>query len=310
MRFLLLFILLLPQLSAGNDYCSDEYSQNYQPINEQQFKTLFFSINKCGITPSHIMGTMHSDSNALQHVLDKANQVTDTSSLVYLEVDMQPSTAIAASKRMYLPLDSTKTLPDIIGENVFDQLTQLVQQNLGLPSFAIKRMKPWAAAMLLQYPAPEGNGVVLDQKIYNYADAKGIKTDGLEDADELLDIFDTMSNELQLKIVEYSINEYPEISTMNDKLLNLYSDQDLLAINNFVEEQMQDLTSRDDELLKQLGQLMQQQVMIKRNYNMVSAAKAELQNGNIFIAVGAAHLLGDEGILKLLEDEGYFIQPH
>ncbi len=50
-------------------------------------------------------------------------------------------------------------------------------------------------------------------------------------------------------------------------------------------------------------------ILAKRNHGMVESALDYINDGGIFMAVGAAHLKGDEGMLKLFEDEGFVVEP-
>ncbi len=47
-------------------------------------------------------------------------------------------------------------------------------------------------------------------------------------------------------------------------------------------------------------------VIVQRNRNWIPQIEAVLEGeGTVFIAVGAGHLPGDEGVIELLRDQGY-----
>jgi len=46
-----------------------------------------------------------------------------------------------------------------------------------------------------------------------------------------------------------------------------------------------------------------------RNANWVKQLKVIMKNESVFIAVGAGHLLGEKGLIKLLKAEGYVVEP-
>ncbi len=54
---------------------------------------------------------------------------------------------------------------------------------------------------------------------------------------------------------------------------------------------------------------MQQDLVVKRNHTMVSRALGLLERGNAFIAVGALHLPGDDGLVELFGKAGYKLTP-
>ena len=53
----------------------------------------------------------------------------------------------------------------------------------------------------------------------------------------------------------------------------------------------------------------EQDLMIKRNRVMQRRAKQLLGKGDAFIAVGAMHLSGDEGLVELIRQSGYTVTP-
>ncbi|MEJ2452394.1 MAG: TraB/GumN family protein [Gammaproteobacteria bacterium] len=84
-------------------------------------------------------------------------------------------------------------------------------------------------------------------------------------------------------------------------LIDLYLARDLAgleAINN------QQLQSADAKLAADV----EQRLILTRNHRMVMRMQARLQEGYAFIAVGALHLPGEQGILKLLEEHGYLVK--
>ena len=58
-----------------------------------------------------------------------------------------------------------------------------------------------------------------------------------------------------------------------------------------------------------LASRFKKRLLIDRNYRMVRRMRPRLMEGNSFIAVGALHLPGAEGIIHLLEKEGYRVSP-
>ena len=50
-------------------------------------------------------------------------------------------------------------------------------------------------------------------------------------------------------------------------------------------------------------------LLTKRNQNWVEELKEILKSKSVFIAVGAAHLVGEQGLITLLRKEGYTLKP-
>jgi uncharacterized protein YbaP (TraB family) len=55
--------------------------------------------------------------------------------------------------------------------------------------------------------------------------------------------------------------------------------------------------------------LFEEKLITIRNHHMADRADAMLAKGNVFMAVGALHLLGDQGLVELLKQKGYKATP-
>lgn len=62
---------------------------------------------------------------------------------------------------------------------------------------------------------------------------------------------------------------------------------------------------QDDQ---RLADEFQQRLVVDRNHRMAERMQPYLQQGKVFIAVGALHLPGEEGLLNLLEQQGYAVR--
>jgi uncharacterized protein YbaP (TraB family) len=50
--------------------------------------------------------------------------------------------------------------------------------------------------------------------------------------------------------------------------------------------------------------------LVSRNYNMANRVEKHFKGNSVFIAVGAAHLPGNKGIINLLREKGYIVEPN
>ena len=58
----------------------------------------------------------------------------------------------------------------------------------------------------------------------------------------------------------------------------------------------------DDQTLKT-------KLLDKRNQNWIPKINAVIQNKSCFIAIGAGHLVGENGLINLLKNQGYTVEP-
>ena len=62
------------------------------------------------------------------------------------------------------------------------------------------------------------------------------------------------------------------------------------------------ISKKDQEIFKDI-------LMTKRNLRMSERALPLIEQGNSFIAIGAAHLVDDSGLVEQLRKQGYQVSP-
>ena len=161
-------------------------------------------------------------------------------------------------------------------------------------------MKPWAAAVTLSTPALE-TGQILDLVLYQEALQQDKAVYGLETVREQLDLFDSMSESDQVTLLRDAVDKFPELDALHAELLEVYKQRDLEGLLAINETSMQ---AEDQRLAKEF----QRRVIDDRNHRMAERMQPYLRQGKAFVAVGALHLPGEQGLLNLLEQQGYTVR--
>jgi hypothetical protein len=144
--------------------------------------------------------------------------------------------------------------------------------------------------------------MVLDLVLLQRAQEAGKQLHGLETIQEQLGVFDSMPEAEQIRLLRDAVDNLDRIDRMNAEVLALYKRRDLggmLALNERYMREGDPGVSRD----------LEQRLIIDRNRTMVERMQPHLDAGNAFIAVGALHLPGDQGLLDLLDRRGYTLKP-
>jgi uncharacterized protein YbaP (TraB family) len=164
----------------------------------------------------------------------------------------------------------------------------------------VNKLKPWAVVATLNMP-PQKTGEFLDLQLYREAMRRKIPTYGLEKVEEQLAIFENMSLADQLSLLKETLTNFDEIQATFEKLHDLYLKRDLTAMLEFSMEQIQQSTVQLETLFKAFYK----RLIDDRNLKMAKRMEKRFQEGNAFVAIGALHLPGENGVLKLLEKQGY-----
>jgi len=258
---------------------------------------LLWEVTQAGIPASYLFGTIHSEDPGVVHLAAPVQQAFDDSQNVVLEVLLDMNAMMASSAAMLL-MDG-RLLKDLVGESLFSR-TATAMQVRGMPVMMTEHMQPWAVAITLSMPVPE-TGRVLDVVLYEHAMREGKQVYGLETIQEQLDVFATMPLANQVLLLEDAVEHYQQMDTLHAQLLSAWKQRDLarlVAIN-------EDALASGDQ---QFADDFQQRLIVERNHLMVERMQSYLKQGKAFVAVGALHLPGDEGLLNLLEQRGYTVR--
>lgn len=261
----------------------------------ERFDTgLLWKIQRGGSASSYLFGTMHSDDPQVVELPVPVQRAFDESSGVTMEIVLDAQSLLGMATAL-LMTDGT-TLESLVGRSLYQRSVEVLS-SYGIPEMMVANMKPWAVAVTLM-TRPAESGVVLDQVLYQQAVASGKKVDGLETVAEQIGLFDGLSKREQIRLLEDTLDNLDDIRRMLDQLQIAYLNRDLKRLVEINEASMRDSDP-------QLAETFNRKMIIERNHRMAERMQSRLREGKRFIAVGALHLPGEEGLLNLLSEQGY-----
>jgi uncharacterized protein len=248
---------------------------------------------------AYLLGSLHvltADAYPLPATIDKA--FAESKTLVE-EVDLDemndPMQMMAAlSKAM---LTGGQTLDQLISADTYAEVRKRAEA-YGMPMLALDRMKPWLVAVTLMAPTLQSAGfkpeLGIDRHYFDRAKEKGLKREALETLAYQLDRFDQMPIALQQELLKATIEDLDtQVSGVKD-MVRAWSTGDLGTIEKLT------LTAflESPELYRLL--------LLERNHNwMPHVERCLSENAGCFVVVGAAHLVGKDGMPALLAKKGY-----
>ncbi len=141
------------------------------------------------------------------------------------------------------------------------------------------------------------NTISVDRVLYQIAVDKKVKNAGLETIREQLSYFDDLSDEMQVNLIMQNVRNQPNSLEEWYNMQALYLNQSLSEL----------MTMMDGG--ESLSEFTNTVLIEERNRKWVSFLEPELLQNNLFIAVGAGHLPSKTGLLSLLTDKGYLVEP-
>lgn len=261
-------------------------------------KTLLWRVERSGLRPSYVFGTIHSEDPRVAELPPAVIQAFRLSDAFAME--MIPDQAALAGMSAAMFISEGPNLRDMLGDEWFQRTAALVSL-YGVPPAILSSLKPWVVFTALTMPKAE-EGMFLDVILYGAALHDGKYIHGLETADEQVNTFESIDLDDQVAILKDVVVNHEAIGHLNQELVNSYTRGDLGAIASL---QSQYISSGD----QRLEQMYQQRTIDDRNLRMVDRMVPRIEEENIFIAIDAWHLPGVNGVLHLLEQRGYRVSP-
>ncbi|MFO8025015.1 TraB/GumN family protein [Thiohalophilus sp.] len=246
---------------------------------------------------SYLLGTIHSEDPRVTRLPDPIQKTFDQSKIFCAEMKMDATTQIRMSQGM-MYLDGQK-LDEQIEPELYEKTRALIG-HYGIPAQMVPMLKPWAAGLLLSVPKPE-SGMFLDYLLYQTAQEQDKELCGLETPEEVIELFDNTPLTTQISLLRVAVREHSNLEHMVEEMLQVYLARDLDELLEFSEREL-------EKSGKDVSALVNDSLIEQRNRNMLETMQVKLKKGNAFIAVGALHLPGDVGLLRMLEAQGYRVK--
>jgi uncharacterized protein YbaP (TraB family) len=260
-------------------------------------KGLLWEISGKGVAPSYLFGTIHSSDPRVTRLPPVLEEKFDKSRSYSMELIFSGAGFVTMGETMFF--EGGQTLETVLGPDLYRRTREVVEA-LGQSTQALNNKKPWAVIMMLGTPR-EGNGLFLDLALQMRATLQKKPTFSLETMQEQLSVFDGMTLAEQVQLLEDTLKYYDESDEQMQQLMAAYLRRDLAG-----------LAAISDRYQSRAGpayRTLMNRLLVQRNQRMAERLQPRLQEGNAFVAVGALHLPGKDGLLALLEARGYKVRP-
>ena len=167
-------------------------------------------------------------------------------------------------------------------------------QAMGASAAQLQPMKPWLAALSLSvaplikagYDPKSGVELVLKAR----AEAAGKPIHGFETIDKQIGILAGLPDDVQLVFLRETLKDYENAATKLDEMVEAWARGDVATLDRVTIKEMKDASPA-----------LYQSVLVDRNTDWANQIQTLLEgSGTAFIAVGAAHLTGDDSVQAIL----------
>jgi len=264
----------------------------------KDYNTLLWQISGNGLQkPSYLFGTFHLMCKDDIQFSDQLKTALANAETMYLELDMDDP-ALMLSGMMLMTMKGGKKLSDFYSKEEYKKIETFFKDSLSAPLSFLQTMKPFMLLALLypkMMPCKTVSGI--EEELMKLAKVQKKEIKGLETMELQAAVFDSIPYEEQAKELLKSIDSM-ELNKRNfDTMMRVYKGQRLSAIEALFSKNEFGMQDHEDILLN------------KRNVNWVEQLGVILKKENVFIAVGAGHLVGENGLITLLRKKGYKLLP-
>ena len=267
-----------------------------------------------GITPAlyavrddnstmYLYGTVHVRPRGADWGNARVRAALDESEEIWTELIMSPETD-QQSQVLALQLGTAPAGQPLSSWLSADENAALnvVTARLGMAQGALEPYRPWLAALtltvvpLIQAGYDPQSGV--DRAIDAYGDAAGKTMRALETPEQQLNFFGGLSPELQREMLREAIAESESVAAMIGAMSAAWESGDEDALTQAVVE---DTRTEYPELYQTL--------FVDRNNAWMEELTAEMDGAGVdFVAVGAGHIIGPDGLVAQFRARGYEVE--
>lgn len=273
------------------------------PLQAQEpTKGLLYEISGNGLKkPSYLFGTFHilrsgyfDDHQAIINCFEKVENLV-------VEVELKPGSMLALQDAMMMP---DIAVSDYLSMDEIDKLDSKLIKSTGSGIDFYDHIKPAAIMLSLTSAMPTKSrekfsmydGEVMDTHLMDEAHDNDKPVISLETVDDQVDILLGEPIELQLSQLKDYLNLENKDDSNSGKLVDLYFAEDLKGLYQMALDNPDQIGSMD-------------RLLTNRNNNWMKKLPDILSNGSCFIAVGALHLAGPDGLVYQLRKAGYTVKP-
>ena len=250
----------------------------------------------------YLLGAIHlmrEDGYPLNKSIESAYH--DAQTLV-LEINLDEASSNEAqllmiSKGLY---PAGQTLRESLSPKTFE-LVKKKTEELGLNIQQMNQLKPWLVTMTLATMQLEQLGydskLGIDKHFFDQARADKKEILSLESIEYQVSLLEGMSSSNQEAALIETIQELDLFKKEFEEIVKAWSHGESRKLDELLLESFKDYP----ELLNQL--------VLQRNRNWIPRIEEFLKNkGNVLVVVGAAHLIGNQGVIEILRQKGYGVE--
>ena len=280
------------------------HAQNTASADAPLEKTLLWKITGKGIKPSYLFGTIHiigAKDYVWTPTMNKALKKTDK---LVTEIDMSKQLAMALEMMKLAPMKDGQTLVDVLSQEDYALVKQYFTEEAksAEAKMTFSMAQNWQPMLLLSALYPEmidGPVKMYEMELVKLAKEEEMEFGGLETVEDQMEVFHGIPYEEQAETLVETIQQLKENDGATSELQTMiegYKTQDVDGMLEAMGEELEEMSN-------------QEALINDRNKDWIPKIITMSREKRTFYAVGAGHLGGENGVIRLLRKQGYKVTP-
>lgn len=265
-----------------------------------QEKSLLWEISGNGLQQnSYLYGTMHLMCRGDVEMTPKIQNAFDKTQTLLLEIDMDDPSMMGKMMQATLANDG-KTVTEKLGKELSAKVDTILRKNSPMTLAMVNSLNlPTLSMQIGMFALDCELDLGYDMLFVQEAKAKNKEIIGLESVNSQIQLLLSQPDSEAKQAIEYMVTHFDEVKTEMNKMVTTYKSQDVQKLYDITQKTFSDPKYPQGNL---------EEFLDKRNIAWIPVIEKSIKQKPIFIAVGAAHLAGNNGVINLLRKAGYAVK--
>jgi hypothetical protein len=262
-----------------------------------------------------LVGTYHLDDPRHQPIVDALAPAIAAAPVLLVEAGPEEERQLLAHMGRdpsFMTITEGPTLLEMLPPDLWEQM-KIALAERGIPGFMAAKFQPWYVMVLLSIPPcamdltaePKG----LDGMLIDTATAAGVPVRALEPYDTIFSLFDALGGQDQVALIEQSLALEPASTDFSITLADAYFDGENRVMWELMRHQSLEMPGYTPEQVEADMAVLEKVLLDDRNIAWIDGIEAAAAEGPAVVAFGALHLPGERGVLNLLAQRGWALEP-
>jgi hypothetical protein len=251
------------------------------------------------VSTVYFLGSIHMLPDNVNWVTPAINTAFKASTTLILETDpnVDDSKMIPFFIQSNGVYENDREIKQVLGREVYAAYKAKWAES-GLPVAMRDRVRPWYGSVMLSAQYLQAlklkSELGVEEILKNQARMNGMPMYGLETSFDQLRALADLPKNVQVELMKNTLSQLDETGVVWDNIINSWGSANEAAMKKNLLDDMRKMPA------------LFQSLIINRNRSWIPGLETVLkQKGTHFVAVGAAHLVGDYSILQMLKMKGY-----